>query len=63
MAKSKDKVKKYLPVRYGRRRTNGYWSRQRLRTNKNILKRLDKHIADHPNDEIAKLAKRKRLIN
>ncbi len=42
------------------KRANGYYTRQRARTDKNIRQRLDTHISAHPDDKVAKVALKKR---
>lgn len=44
------------------KRNNGYRSRQKARTDKNIIARLDKHIEVHDTDKVAREARRKRLV-
>lgn len=57
MAKKSDqKVNKYLPKRHSSRKNSGYWKIQRQKTDKNIRVRLEKHIAKHPKDKVAKVA-------
>jgi hypothetical protein len=46
--------------RHSRKQARGYYTAQRIRTTRNIVARLTRHLERHPDDKVAQTALRRR---